>query len=167
LSGNDRYLIWFLICRETTSFGKLAVGCVRSRSARTDGSDLPSALVTNAARRRGLSRAVHVQLAAVGNADGQYAHLIVDQTVVEARTGTVARHACREVRERQSNSAEAKESHAVDLPHRGGRQGRFSLHVGVDIVPNRHRNLDRLCRRVSRPSVAGERLKLTALTEVG
>ncbi len=111
--------------------------------------------------------AVHVQLAAVGKADEQHAHLVVDQNVVEARTGAVARHACREVRERQSSTAEAKESHAVDLSQRGEPRGRFSLHVGVDIVPDRHRNLDGLCRQVSRPPGTGERLELTALTQVG
>ena len=42
------------------------------------------------------------------------------------------------------------------------RAGGFSLHAGVDIAPNERANLERLCRYVSRPPVAGERLALTA-----
>jgi hypothetical protein len=42
------------------------------------------------------------------------------------------------------------------------RAGGFSLHAGVDIAPNERAKLERLCRYVSRPPVAGERLALTA-----
>ena len=42
------------------------------------------------------------------------------------------------------------------------RAGGFSLHAGVDIAPQQREKLERLCRYVSRPPVATERLALTA-----
>ncbi len=42
----------------------------------------------------------------------------------------------------------------------------FSLHAGVGIAPNERAKLERLCRYVSRPPVASERLALTASGQV-
>jgi hypothetical protein len=46
------------------------------------------------------------------------------------------------------------------------RAGGFSLHAGVGIAPNQREKLERLCRYVSRPPVASERLALTASGQV-
>ena len=43
---------------------------------------------------------------------------------------------------------------------------RFSLHAGVDIASHQREKLERLCRYVSRPPVASERLALTASGQV-
>ena len=40
--------------------------------------------------------------------------------------------------------------------------GGFSLHAGLDIEPHQREKLERLCRYVSRPPVAEERLALTS-----
>jgi pimeloyl-ACP methyl ester carboxylesterase len=42
------------------------------------------------------------------------------------------------------------------------RAGGFSVHAGVDIAANQREKLERLCRYVSRPPMASERLALTA-----
>ena len=47
-------------------------------------------------------------------------------------------------------------------PNGAARAGGFSLHAGIDIEPHPHEKLERLCRYVSRPPVATERLSLTA-----
>ena len=44
--------------------------------------------------------------------------------------------------------------------------GGFSLHAGIDIEPYQRAKLERLCRYVSRPPVAEERLALTASGQV-
>ncbi|MCI0436641.1 MAG: transposase [Gemmatimonadetes bacterium] len=44
--------------------------------------------------------------------------------------------------------------------------GGFSLHAGRDIQPGQHAQLERLCRYVSRPPVAAERLALTPSGQV-
>ena len=44
--------------------------------------------------------------------------------------------------------------------------GGFSLHAGIDIEPHQRARLERLCRYVSRPPVAEERLALTASGQV-
>jgi len=44
---------------------------------------------------------------------------------------------------------------------RAARAGGFSLHAGVDIAASEREKLERLCRYVSRPPVATERLALT------
>jgi hypothetical protein len=46
------------------------------------------------------------------------------------------------------------------------RAGGFSLHAGVCIGSNQREKLERLCRYVSRPPVANERLALTASGDV-
>ncbi len=46
------------------------------------------------------------------------------------------------------------------------RAGGFSLHAGIDIAPNNRPKLERLCRYVSRPPVATERMALTSSGEV-
>ncbi len=46
------------------------------------------------------------------------------------------------------------------------RAGGFSLHAGVDIAASERETLERLCRYVSRPPVATERLALTASGQV-
>jgi len=47
--------------------------------------------------------------------------------------------------------------------HRGAvRAGGFSLHAGIDIDPGQRQKLERLCRYVSRPPVAVDRMALTA-----
>jgi hypothetical protein len=46
--------------------------------------------------------------------------------------------------------------------NRAARAGGFSLHAGVEIAPHQREKLERLCRCVSRPPVAIERLALTA-----
>jgi len=46
------------------------------------------------------------------------------------------------------------------------RAGGFSLHAGVAIAPGEGARLERLCRYVSRPPVAAERLALTASGQV-
>jgi hypothetical protein len=51
--------------------------------------------------------------------------------------------------------------------HRGAANaGGFSLHAGVDIPPHLREKLERLCRYVSRPPIAEERLTLTASGQV-
>ena len=40
--------------------------------------------------------------------------------------------------------------------------GGFSLHAGIDIAPGQRARLERLCRYVSRPPVATERLAMTS-----
>jgi len=42
------------------------------------------------------------------------------------------------------------------------RAGGFSLHAGIDIAPNHRPKLERLCRYMSRPPVATERVALTS-----
>ena len=51
-------------------------------------------------------------------------------------------------------------------PNGAARAGGFSLHAGVEIAPNEREKLERLCRYVSRPPVASERLALTASGQV-
>jgi hypothetical protein len=51
-------------------------------------------------------------------------------------------------------------------PNGAARVGGFSLHAGVGIVSNQRERLERLCRDVSRPPVASERLALTASGQV-
>ena len=51
-------------------------------------------------------------------------------------------------------------------PNGAARAGGFSLHAGVDIAPNEREKLELLCRYVSRPPVASERLALTASGQV-
>ncbi len=46
------------------------------------------------------------------------------------------------------------------------RAGGFSLHAGVDIAPQQREKLERLCRYVSRPPVASERLARGATGQV-
>jgi hypothetical protein len=46
-------------------------------------------------------------------------------------------------------------------PNGAARAGGFSLHAGVEIAPHQREKLERLCRYVSRPPVAIERLALT------
>jgi len=51
--------------------------------------------------------------------------------------------------------------------HRGAAQaGGFSLHAGIDIAPGQRQKLERLCRYVSRPPVAVDRMALTASGQV-
>jgi len=47
-------------------------------------------------------------------------------------------------------------------PNGAARAGGVSLHAGMDIAPIEREKLERLCRYVSRPPVASERLALTA-----
>jgi hypothetical protein len=47
-------------------------------------------------------------------------------------------------------------------PSGAARAGGSHLHAGVDIAPNQREMLERLCRYVSRPPVASERLALSA-----
>ena len=51
-------------------------------------------------------------------------------------------------------------------PNGAARAGGFSLHAGLGIAPNERAKLERLCRYVSRPPVASERLALTASGQV-
>ena len=51
-------------------------------------------------------------------------------------------------------------------PDGAARAGGFSLHAGVAIAPGERARLERLCRYVSRPSLASERLALTATGQV-
>ena len=51
--------------------------------------------------------------------------------------------------------------------HRGAVQaGGFSLHAGIDIEPGQRQKLERLCRYVSRPPVAVDRMALTSSGQV-
>ena len=47
-------------------------------------------------------------------------------------------------------------------PNGAVRAGGFSLHAGIDIQSAQREKLERLCRYISRPPVASERLALTA-----
>ena len=51
-------------------------------------------------------------------------------------------------------------------PNGAARAGGFSLHAGVDIAASQREKLERLCRHVSRPPVASERLALSATGQV-
>lgn len=44
--------------------------------------------------------------------------------------------------------------------------GGFSLHAGLDIEPHQREKLERLCRYVSRPPVATERLAMSSSGQV-
>ena len=51
--------------------------------------------------------------------------------------------------------------------HRGAAQaGGFSLHAGIDIQPGQRQKLERLCRYVSRPPVAVDRMALASSGQV-
>ena len=51
--------------------------------------------------------------------------------------------------------------------HRGAANaGGFSLHAGIDFEPQQRTKLERLCRYVSRPPVAVERMALTSSGQV-
>ena len=54
----------------------------------------------------------------------------------------------------------------VDDPNGATRADGLSLHAGVTIAANQREQLERLCRYVSRPPVASERLALTASGQV-
>jgi hypothetical protein len=57
--------------------------------------------------------------------------------------------------------------HGLEGDHNGAaRAGGFSLHAGLDIQPGQRAKLERLCRYVSRPPVATERLALTSSGQV-
>jgi hypothetical protein len=47
-------------------------------------------------------------------------------------------------------------------PNGAARAGGFSLHAGIDIAPHQRPKLERLCRYVSRPPVATERMAMTS-----
>jgi ribosomal protein S27E len=49
-----------------------------------------------------------------------------------------------------------------DDPNGAARTGGFSLHAGIDIAPHQRAKLERLCRYVSRPPVATERMALSS-----
>jgi len=51
-------------------------------------------------------------------------------------------------------------------PNGAARADGFSLHAGVDIAPHEREKLERLCRYVSRPPVAVDRMALTASGQV-
>lgn len=51
-------------------------------------------------------------------------------------------------------------------PNGAVRAGGFSLHAGVDVAPHEREKLERLCRYVSRPPVAVDRMALTASGQV-
>ena len=51
-------------------------------------------------------------------------------------------------------------------PRGAAHAGGFSLHAGLDIQPHQREKLERLCRYVSRPPIAVERLALTSSGEV-
>jgi len=51
-------------------------------------------------------------------------------------------------------------------PNGAARAGGFSLHAGVEIAPHQREKRERLCRYVSRPPVAIERLALTVSGQV-
>ena len=53
-----------------------------------------------------------------------------------------------------------------DAPNGAVRANGFSLHAGVGIAANQRPKLERLCRYVSRPAVASERLALSASGQV-
>jgi hypothetical protein len=57
--------------------------------------------------------------------------------------------------------------HGLEGDHNGAaRAGGFSLHAGIDIQPGQRAKLERLCRYVSRPPVATERLAMTSSGQV-
>jgi hypothetical protein len=55
----------------------------------------------------------------------------------------------------------ARSPEQIDDPHGAARAGGFSLHAGIDIAPHQRPKLERLCRYVTRPPVATERMALT------
>jgi ribosomal protein S27E len=61
----------------------------------------------------------------------------------------------------------AREEPEQQGEHRGAANaGGFSLHAGLDIQPHQREKLERLCRYVSRPPIAVERLALTSSGQV-
>ncbi|MBM4220170.1 MAG: IS91 family transposase [Gammaproteobacteria bacterium] len=54
----------------------------------------------------------------------------------------------------------------LDDPDGAARAGGFSLHAGIDIAPHQRPKLERLCRYMSRPPVATERMALTSCGQV-
>jgi len=51
-------------------------------------------------------------------------------------------------------------------PRGAANAGGFSLHAGLDIAPHQRAKLERLCRHMSRPPMAEERLALSASGQV-
>jgi len=67
----------------------------------------------------------------------------------------------------QTLSASAMPQAEQQGDHRGAAQaGGFSLHAGIDIDPSQRQKLERLCRYVSRPPVAVDRMALTSSGQV-
>ena len=56
----------------------------------------------------------------------------------------------------------ARTPESLDDPNGAARAGGFSLHAGIAIAPQERAKLERLCRYVSRPPVATERMALTS-----
>ena len=54
----------------------------------------------------------------------------------------------------------------LDDANGAARAGGFSLHAGINIAPGQRAKLERLCRYVSRPPVATERMTLTSCGQV-
>jgi len=52
--------------------------------------------------------------------------------------------------------------HRQGHDHNVARAGGFSLHAGIDIAPGQRDKLERLCRYISRPPVAEERMSLVS-----
>ena len=55
---------------------------------------------------------------------------------------------------------------AQDTPQRCVNQQGFSLHAAVRCAMNQHNKLAQLCRYITRPAIANERLKLNSAGDV-
>jgi hypothetical protein len=95
----------------------------------------------------------------VGPLDDLIGHSITYRIAVGPRTG-------QKLFTLQRVAARAEEAEQQGDHRSAASAGGFSLHAGLDIQPHQREKLERLCRYVSRPPIAVERLALTSSGQV-
>jgi hypothetical protein len=95
----------------------------------------------------------------VGPLDDLIGHSITYRIAVGPRTG-------QKLFTLQTVAARAEEAEQQGDHRSAANAGGFSLHAGLDIQPHQREKLERLCRYVSRPPIAVERLALTSSGQV-
>ncbi len=94
-----------------------------------------------------------------GPLDDLIGHSITYRIAVGPRTG-------QKLFTLQTVPARAEESEQQGDHRSAANAGGFSLHAGLDIQPHQREKLERLCRYVSRPPIAVERLALTSSGQI-
>jgi hypothetical protein len=95
----------------------------------------------------------------VGPLDDLIGHSITYRIAVGPRTG-------QKLFTLQRVAARAEEAEQQGDHRSAANAGGFSLHAGLDIQPHQREKFERLCRYVSRPPIAVERLALTSSGQV-